>query len=609
MAFCYARLMRCLHPSSLLLVAFLTACDQAPDSDKEPGRDGRGDGSSATDTGLGHATGGGTGADGGSGDTDTEPTAVDLTCSFGDARIDSEWDVPSGTTVSARGTWSDGASGDVTLEATWALTDGPGGELSSGIYTAPPRGAGPVTATVSWEGLEADCTVETYLEAVVDLTGDPSVETAVGATTPRFEADCAPFVLYPLDGALVPADFFSPEVQWIGDDGQDIFVITFETTYITLQAITTDASWTPEGEEWWAVADPDSGTQIDMTVLGGSWDGATGAFADGLCGSPWATALQTAWWGAPGAVFYWTPEAQGLWQIDVGAETAEPWMDRSTTGACVGCHSVNLANPSMLTVAVGEGGYGNSVVADDSDPGTALAGGGRVQSFSALDPTGTRLIRNAYGSLYLDDLTADVEIGRVPTNGYAAHPNWSPDGRWVTYSSCAGAEGPSDWVATDCDLRLIEVLPGDTWGPDTLLATAPPGHSYYYPTFSPDSAWIAFTRNTASADAYAEPTAELMLMPLSGGPPMVLGNANGLPNVTNSWPRWGPIVDDIGWVAYSSRRPYALQTNGTAQVWVAGIDLAEAAAGRDGSFPPVWLPGQSTATGNHTPAFVQRQTE
>ena len=156
---------------------------------------------------------------------------------------------------------------------------------------------------------------------------------------------------------------------------------------------------------------------------------------------------------------------------------------------------------------------------------------------------------------------------------------------------------------------MIESLPGDTWGADTLLAAAPPGHSYYYPTFSPDSAWVAFTRNTAAADAYAEPTAELMLMPLTGGPPMVLARANGLPNVTNSWPRWGPIVDDIGWVAYSSRRPYALQTSGIAQVWVAGIDLAEAAAGRDGSFPPVWLPGQSIETGNHTPAFVRRQTD
>lgn len=596
--------------SALVLPLLLAACETSDPPDKGGAADGDG-GGSTSDTGLGSGTGGGDGegTGAGDGDTDTAPTAAALSCAFAEPRIDSDWDTPNGTSVSATGTWSDGTEEDITLEATWELTDGPGGTLAGGSYTAPPRGAGPVTATVTWEGLAAECMVETYLEAIVDLTGDPAIEGAVGATSPRLEADCAPYVLYPLDGSLIPADFFSPEVQWIEDPGQDVFVVTFETTYITLRAITRDASWTPDGDEWWAVADPDSGTQIDMTVLGGAWDADAGALADGLCGSPWASALETAWWGAQGAVFYWTPEAEGLWQVDVGAELAEPWMDRSTTGQCVGCHSVNLANPSLLTVAVGSGGYGASTIANDADPLTAVAGGGRTQSFSALDPTGTRIVRNAYGVLYLDDLATDTPLGTVPTVGYTSHPAWSPDGQWVAYSSCAGASGSNDWVVTDCDLRLLEVLPGDTWGSDTLLAAAPPGHSYYYPTFSPDSAWVAFTRNTAGADAYAEPTAELMLMPLSGGAPMVLATANGLPNVTNSWPRWGPIVDDVGWLAYSSRRPYALQTNGTAQVWVAGVDLAEAAAGRDGSYAPVWLPGQSTATGNHTPAFVQRQTD
>ncbi|MEC7948267.1 MAG: hypothetical protein VX265_11940 [Myxococcota bacterium] len=596
--------------SAILISSLLVACDPSETSDKrEPPEPGSG--SAATDTGLGQATAGGSDGGGGTGDTDadTGPVPAALDCAFSDSRVDSDWDAPASTGITAIGTWSDGRSQDVTLDAQWELTAGPGGRIASGTYTAPPRGAGPVTATVTWEGLSAECSIETFLEAVIDLTGDAAIETAVGASTPRLEADCAPFVLYPLDGSLIPADFFSPEVQWLGDDGQDIFVVTFETTYITLRAITTATAWTPDGDAWWAVADPDSGTRIDMTVLGGTWDGTTGTLTDGLCGSPWATALQTAWWGAQGAVFYWTPQAEGLWQVDVGAETAEPWMDRSTTGQCVGCHSVNLSNPGLLTVAVGSGGYGASTVADDADPLTTLAGGGRTQSFSALDPTGTRMVRTAYGSLYLDDLITDVNIGLVPTTGYASHPTWSPDGRWVAYSSCAGASNADDWLVADCDLRMLEVLPGDTWGPDTLLAAAPPGHNYYYPTFAPDSSWVAFTRNTSSADAYAEPTAELMLMPRTGGPPMVLATANGLPNVTNSWPRWGPIVGDIGWLAYSSRRPYALQTSETAQIWVAGVNLAEAAAGRDGSFAPVWLPGQSTATGNHTPAFVQRQTD
>jgi hypothetical protein len=576
----------------LLPAVLLAACGTASDKTRSGDTSRKGDEEDTWRTGGGEDDGDGTG--GGTGDTDAPPVGAELSCSSAESRLDSDWDAPQTAQFSATGVWSDGRTEDVTAQGTWSVGAGAGGSIdAAGRYTAPPRTAGPATVQITWEGLVAECGLDTYLDAVIDLTGDAAIEAAVGATAPSLLADCAPYVLYPLDGALIPADFFSPNVQWIPVGTQDVFVITFETTYITLRAITRDSAWTPEGTEWWAVADPDSGTHIDMTVLGGSWDATAGAFSDGLCGSPWSTALQTAWWGAQGSVFYWTPSAQGLWQVDVGAETASPWMDQSNTGQCVGCHSVNYANPTLLAVTVGSGGYGALTVAEDSDPLTTLAGGGRTAGFSTLDPTGTRLVRSAYGVLYLDDLSTDVQLGTVPTSRYASHPNWSPDGRWLAYSSCAGASGNNDWSAYDCDLRVLEVLPGDTWGADTLLAQAPPGQSYYYPSFSPDSNWVAFNRHSAGAstDTYDEGTAELMLMPRSGGAPIVLATANGLPNVTNSWPRWGPIVDDIGWLAYGSRRPYALQTDGIAQVWVAGVDLAEAAAG------------------NHTPAFVARQTD
>ena len=169
--------------SAFLLPLLLAACETGDDPGKGGAAGGDG-GGGASDTGLGSGTGGsgGDGSGTGDGDTDTGPTAASLSCTFADARLDSDWDAPSGTSVTATGTWSDGTEQDVTLDATWELTDGPGGTLASGSYTAPPRGAGLVTATVTWEGLAAECTVETYLEAIVDLTGDPAIEGAVGAT-------------------------------------------------------------------------------------------------------------------------------------------------------------------------------------------------------------------------------------------------------------------------------------------------------------------------------------------------------------------------------------------------------------------------------------------
>ena len=559
--------------------------------------------------------GGAVGGDGnGSGDGDSHdsggPVPASVTCAASVSRIDSVWGTPGSAAFSAEGMWSDGTTEDITSTGTWAMADGSEGSITAdGSYTAPTRNAGPMTVTIEWEGLTAECSVDTWLEATIDLVGDPALAAAVGAEVPRLAIDCAPYVLYPYDQSRVPADFFSPEVQWLGATGQDVFVITFDTDWITIQAITTDSAWTPTGDEWWAVADPGSGRDISMTVLGGSWDADAGMLEDGLCGDPWPTALTTEYWGAPGAVFYWTPNTQGLWQIDIGAETAQPWLDQSNTGQCVGCHSTNYANPSLFATTRGTGGYGASVTADVTDPLTSLAGAGRQTSFSALDPTGSRMVRGYTGVLYLDDLSTDATLGALPTTGWATHPSWSPDGQWVAYSSCGSASGNYDWSSLDCDLHILEVLPGDTWGSDTILAIAPPDQSYYYPEWSPDSQWIAFTRNTGGEDTYDAVTAELMIMAASGGRPVVLAKANVQPNSSNSWPRWGPIVDDIGWLAFSSRRDYALRTTGNHQIWVTGVDLAQVAAGVDGSAAPIWIPGQSTTTGNHTPSFVRVQTE
>ena len=548
--------------------------------------------------------------DSGDDDDATGPSGGLVTCQSSVPSVTSSWGQPSTVTFTATGTWTDGIAQDVTEDAVWSLLGGPGGSVVAGAFTTAEFGAGVATLQVEWEGVTGTCGVATYLEATLDLTADPAIGAAVAGATVSSSDACAPYVLYPLDGALIPPDFFSPEVQWIPATGNDVFVITLTTTYITLTAITQDPSWTPTGEEWWGIANPVAGANIAMTVAGGDWDESTGALVGGLCQSTWPLQLWTASWGGEGTIFYWTPGSQGLWEIDIGTETATPWMDYSVVGACVGCHSINLANPTLLAVTQGGGGYGASVVTQDLDPTAPLVGPGpRQASFSALNPTGTRLVRAYQGQLYLDDLVADVELSTVPTTGWATHPNISPDGQWLIYSSCAGSINDQDWNAFGCDLRVIELLAGDAFGVDMSLVMAPPGQNYYYPTFSPDSQWVAFNRSSAGGEVYDEPTAELMLVPAAGGVPTALAMANGLPNMTNSWPRWGPIVGDVGWIAFGSRRPYALQTSGNAQVWVAGVDLTQVAAGVDGSYAPVWLPGQDTATGNHTPAFVQRPTQ
>ena len=112
----------------------------------------------------------------------------------------------------------------------------------------------------------------------------------------------------------------------------------------------------------------------------------------------------------------------------------------------------------------------------------------------------------------------------------------------------------------------------------------------------------------ANGDAYDDPDAEVMLVSASGGVPIRLARANTEPAPGNSWPRWGPQVDDTAWLAFASRRAYGRIVEGRAQIWLAELNLALAREGLDPSAPAVWLSGQDTNSGNHTPAWVPRNS-
>jgi len=88
--------------------------------------------------------------------------------------------------------------------------------------------------------------------------------------------------------------------------------------------------------------------------------------------------------------------------------------------------------------------------------------------------------------------------------------------------------------------------------------------------------------------------------------PIRLDAANATGDLTNSWPRWGPLPDDdVLWLAFGSKRSYGSITSGSAQIWLAGFDPAKAEAGQDPSWPAFWLPGQDPTTANHLPLWVQ----
>jgi len=533
---------------------------------------------------------------------DAVPLAV--TCHADQDVLTYGWMEPAQAQLSLEVEWSDGQSGDPVGPVTWTVLDDFGGTVdSAGLYTAPGNHGGAVSIQAWYDGHFGVCSLELFLEILVDDTGAGAGDAAAGIT-PAIDDACGPLVVYPLPGSLVPRNLSPPTFQWSSPSGANAFVLTIASHYASVTVTTFAPSYQPDGATWFALTDATAGEQLDVEVAAGTWDGA--AFVDGLCQGATTLELPVGDFGLEGTVYYWSPATSGLWQIDVGDDLAEPWVGPENTGWCVGCHTVNYADTSRMAMNYG-GGNQWAVVSDPLEPlAPLMAPETRRGNFMTLDPTGTRLVRSHEGVLYLDDLNSGQQIGVLPTVGFATHPNWSADGDRIVYASCEGATNSYDWHPHGCSIAVLQVLGGDSFGSTEVLVEAGGGWSHHYPTFSPDGLWIAYNRSPIGDDAYDNPGAELMLVRTTGGAPIHLAAANAGTGLTNSWPRWGISDGDLAWLAFASRRPNGLVTDGVAQVWIAAVDLSVAGTGPDPSFAPIWLPGQDAGVGNHTPIWVPR---
>ena len=152
---------------------------------------------------------------------------------------------------------------------------------------------------------------------------------------------------------------------------------------------------------------------------------------------------------------------------------------------------------------------------------------------------------------------------------------------------------------------------GTSWAPEGTLVPSTSTTNNYYPSFSPDNAFVLFNRaaEPSKNGSYDAPDASLWFVNAVGGGAVSLahaGSANG-----DSWPKWAPLVQmyrgkKLMWFTFSSRRQYGLTlAAGTrAQIWMAAFDPDAAAQGKDASFTAFWLPFQDGASANHIAQWV-----
>ncbi len=432
-------------------------------------------------------------------------------------------------------------------------------------------------------------------------------------------------VVYPNDRAVIPHDLAAIDVQWNGPS-TGVFRVTFAVDDGNrLRGYVSAGAYRPAAQDWSWLRDRAAGHTVQITVEGGVLD------TMGTLGAKVASAaqmLRVSRDDATGALFYFATTGDQttgdgtLERLEVGSAQADPYLNKSNSGgSCVGCHALSR-DGSKISLAYTKTDFTLGLVAA-TDPTKSLAPAEPAAS-STFNPDGTRLLTSFGGRLVLRDGVTGAKLKDIATSGTAFFPDWSPDGKHVVFvrgQSCATPLASSVFVYGGSLVTMA--VAGDDFAAETVVVAASGGENNYYPTYSPDGRYIAFTRAQAgtksswppansacggkdgSGISYDNRSAATFLLSSDGGAPIELKAANGAALQTNSWPKWGPKADgEYMWLLFSSTRPYGNVLAGASahhQLWITAVPrLTSGLPAVDAiSTPAVWFPFQNLATKNH----------
>lgn len=249
------------------------------------------------------------------------------------------------------------------------------------------------------------------------------------------------------------------------------------------------------------------------------------------------------------------------------------WIDLQTTATI----------PSSATLPAAEGAPGAPPWPDDFYSGSPRDEAMKMREQAILAAKGT-----GWGVLATEP------------SGSISNPNASHDGTRIAYTvSESSVDGHPDWHNNTADIKIL-TLSGPraaATGGTPLMGASSPQFLEYYPAFSSDDAFIAFTRAPAPSNLnrcrqgvnncqnspaslgenpdgpYYNRKGEIYVVRSTGGEPHrlrandpVACSGETSPGVLNSWPKWSSTFREEGgkryyFIIFSSARSYPGQFN------------------------------------------------
>jgi hypothetical protein len=513
-----------------------------------------------------------------------------------------------------------------------ALATGAGGDAT---FTANGIAGGSADLTAKALGfggklLQATATVTVQVQRNVAVPGAPAdASTQFAAATPD-PAGTGAHLLYPLDGALLPNNVAPLDLQWENGAAGDLYRVTLTKPHLTVTAYVLHSGggfrfdWTVDALAWRSVAESDPGASTAITV-----DLLASGTGKVVAGAP--VNVRLAQGSLYGAVYYWAINEGRLQNINADTAARTPVMANPPTG-CIACHTISR-DGRFLAGAL-DGSPRRLALFDLTDPTALQASPAQplftpslTEVYATFSPDNSRLLVSGFGSdqgggdgsdgfTLIDSSTgATAPSTGLPPDHHVAHPDWSPDGKSVVYvGNIAGQTNGylSHYTASDLFVMPVSGTSTLAFGAPALLhhgadATAAEGGTAdAHPTWSPDSALVAFQHGQVGYSQFNPNAALYAIAGTPGGAAVRLDNASGGAAGTSAfWPTFSPFTTTEGgvtyyWLAFFSQRDYGnaqAGTRGTArrQLWVTAV---RADGTGDPSSVPYWLPGQDTASEN-----------